>query len=48
MEASDDVEEFDAVAMAKLGLNQRFADMRKAFKYVDLDNSGTVYLEAGR
>ena len=31
-----------AVAYAKEGLNSRFADMRKAFKYVDLDNSGTV------
>ena len=26
----------------QVGLNTRFADMRKAFKYVDLDNSGTV------
>ena len=31
-----------AKEFAKHGLNQRFADMRKAFKYVDLDNSGTV------
>ena len=29
-------------ATRQVGLNTRFADMRKAFKYVDLDNSGTV------
>ena len=32
----------DAIAKAKMGMNSRFTDMRKAFKFADLDNSGTV------
>jgi Ca2+-binding EF-hand superfamily protein len=31
-----------AVENAQRGLNTRFADMHRAFKHVDLDNSGTV------
>ena len=32
----------EALSQARDGLNMRFTDMRKAWKYVDLDNSGTV------
>jgi hypothetical protein len=30
------------VDLARMGVNTRFADMYRAFKHIDLDNSGTV------
>ena len=35
----------DVLAAAKEALNSRFANMRKAFRFIDVDNSGTVSRE---
>ena len=40
--ASAQAAKWAAISIAQVGLNSRFKDMRKAFQYVDLDNSGTV------
>lgn len=40
--ASAQAARWAAISIAQVGLNSRFKDMHKAFKYIDLDGSGTV------